>query len=182
MACQPSLRQAFSIPTDSTTLCALWHNIKTEQRAMYQVMGMLHQDILCLAFCSEQLRGIPWANTSIYKQWNDYINRTSLILPDHRIESCWNGATGWPMVMLLCKMSAASNGAVRVLGLTNTNTSTNTTSVCRICINTCVLCSSRNHSGLKFPKKKSTKFQSACTIRFSHTKNLRPPGNTPFSK
>jgi hypothetical protein len=122
-------------------------------------------DILCLSFCSGKLTDIPWANTSIYKQWNHQQSQLNLTLPPHRelLERCHRLTDGY-FAMQDGGTLAASNGAVRVLRLTNTNTSTITTSVCRICgghTNTCVLCSSCNHYGLKFPKKKSTIIQSA---------------------
>jgi hypothetical protein len=88
-------------------------------------------------------------------KWLHQQSQRNLTWPPHRelLERCHKLTDGYFAVQDVGTL-AASNGAVRVVGLTNTSTSTITMSVCRICINTCVLFSSCNHNGLKFPRKK----------------------------
>lgn len=184
MTYQPFLRQAFSVPIDSTTLCTLWHNIKNEH---YEtnitvpsdacVTPPGHVRMSCVLFRTAERHTVGEYFDLQTMKWLHQQIQLNLTWSAHRqlLEQCHRLTDGYFAVQDVGTL-AAPNGAVRVQGITNTNTSTITTSVSRICINTCVLCSSCNHNGLKFPKKKKfTKFESACTIPFSHTKNLRPP-------
>jgi hypothetical protein len=108
-------------------------------------------------------------------KWLHQQSQLNLTWPPHRelLERCHRLIDSYFAVQDVGTL-AAWNGAVSVLGLTNTKTSTKTT-VRRICINTCFVFVVQSQR-IKISEKKSTKFQSACTIPFSHTKNLTPPG------
>ena len=179
MTCQHFLRQSFSVPIDSTTLCALWHNIKTEPYSTNITVptgGRVtpgHILMSCFLFRTAERHTMgEYFHLQTMKSLHQQ-SQLNLTWPPHRalMERC-HRLTAFHFAVQDVGTLAASNGAVRVLGLTNTTTSTITTNVCRICINTCVLCSSCDHNSLTFPKQKQC--QSACTIPFSHIKNLSP--------
>ena len=162
MTYQPFLRQAFSVPIDSTTLCTLWHNIKNEH---YEtnitvpsdacVTPPGHVRMSCVLFRTAERHTVGEYFDLQTMKWLHQQIQLNLTWSAHRqlLEQCHRLTDGYFAVQDVGTL-AAPNGAVRVQGITNTNTSTITTSVSRICINTCVLCLSCNHNGLKFPKKK----------------------------
>jgi len=161
MTYQPFLRQTYSVPIDSTTLCALWHNIKNEFHETNRTVpsdGFVtpeHICMSCILFRTVERHTVgEYFDLQTMKLLHQQ-SQLNLTWPPHRelLEQCHRLTDCYFAVQDVGTL-AASNGAVRVLGITNTNTSTITTSVCRICINTCVLCSSCNHNGLKFPGKK----------------------------